>query len=534
MKNNSSKLLIALTAALGLFPVVLDTTIVNVGLIPISKALNTDFNTIQWIAVAYMLANAAVVSLSGYLGNRFGVKRLFIAGIALFGLFSFLCGIAPNEEWLIAFRVFQGIGGGILLPLGLAIALEPFGKEERIKAAALIGIPLMLAPVIAPVIGGLIIDNLSWQYIFFINVPICLIGIYLAWRTLRRDVIDPATRQEKFDYLGLTLSTLGIVAVVYAFKLVSQTNPDTRSALNPQGDMYGWGYWPVWALLGIGAVLLAAFAVQALRFSRDPVLDLRLFKRYDFAMGNLVSWVSVTAMFGALALIPSFFQQVRLPNLSAVDTGLAMLPLGLAALVGMIVCRKLYNRLGARPLVVVGAIMLIVCFWQLSNLTPATSGGDLWPWLVLLGMSVSLTGVPVTTLATESLSGAALNKASSLFQSTKSIFGAVGPTILVMLLVQQTTYHAEQLRAQFMAKLPAGTVPNPNDPGFAAMRQQLGAQAATSGMNDIFTILIYVSVGLLVIALALPGRNKASQTQTEVEQGADEAEQLEAVSGMPL
>ena len=162
---------IALTAALSLLPVAVDTTIVNVGLIPVGKALDTDFNTVQWISVGYLLANAAVIAISGYLGTRVGVKRLFSMSIVCFGLFSLLCGIAPSISWLIAFRVLQGLGGGALIPLGIAIALEPFEKEERVKAMALVGLPVLLGPVIAPVLGGLIIDNISWEFIFFVNVP---------------------------------------------------------------------------------------------------------------------------------------------------------------------------------------------------------------------------------------------------------------------------------------------------------------------------------------------------------------------------
>jgi EmrB/QacA subfamily drug resistance transporter len=506
---------IALTAALGLFPVVLDSTIVNVALIPISRALSTDFNTIQWISVGYLLANAAVVSLSGYLGNRFGVKRLFSLGIIIFGLCSFLCGIAPDINWLIALRVIQGIGGGMLLPLGMAIALQPFAKEERIKAMAIVGIPLMAGPVLGPIVGGLIIDNLNWQAIFFINVPLCVLAVALSWLYVPKDEADPATKQTSFDYLGLLLSTLGIVAIVYAFKLVGQRNPDSITALNPAGDIYGWAYWQVWLLLGIGLLLLSLFVVRSLFFSADPVLDVRLFKHYDFAISNLVSWVSATVTFGVMALVPQFLQQVRLPNLSAFDTGLAMMPLGLAVLVGMIICRKLYNPVGPRILVIVGGLLLTVSFWQMDNLTPTTSGSDLWPWLTLMGLSISLTAVPVQTLATEGLSGAALTKGTSLVTATKSIFGAVGPSILVTFLVQQSTHYASQLKADYLQKLPVGAVPNPTSPALAQVQKQLAAQAQTSGLNDIFSILIFVSLGIVLIGLALPGRAKAKVESPE-------------------
>jgi predicted MFS family arabinose efflux permease len=289
--------------------------------------------------------------------------------------------------------------------------------------------------------------------------------------------------------------------------LVSEYNPATRTTLNPAGELYGWGYWQVWLLLGIGSLLLVSFGVYELFFSADPVLDLRLFKNYNFALGNLVSWVSASAMFGVLALIPEFFQQAHTPNLSAVDTGLALIPLGVATIVGMVICRKFYVSVGPRPLVVAGSILMALSFWQLSQLTPTTSGGDIWPWLVLLGLSVSLTGITVTTLATERLNGTDLNKGQSLFQATKSIFGAVGPTILITILVQQTSVHARQLQEALVKTGQSGAADNPLDPKFIQAQHLLAAQAATSGMNDIFRILIFVAIGLTLIALALPGRN---------------------------
>lgn len=523
--RNPSKYAIALIAALGLFPVVLDTTIVNVAIVPISKALATDVNTVQWIFIGYLLANAAVVSLSGYLGNRWGVKRLFILGIALFTLCSTLCGVAPNLGWLIGFRILQGIGGGMLMPLGMAIALQPFAKEDRAKASALIGVPLLMAPVIGPIAGGLIIDNLSWQSIFFVNIPIGLIAVALAWLILPADSLQAAdaTRsiqrqregQGRFDYLGLILCTLGVVAVVYAFKLVSQTNPGTRTALHPQGDVYGWGYWPVWALAGAGLVLLLAFAVHSLRAGGDPVLDLRLFGRRDFTVSNLVLWASSVVSFGVLFLIPVYLQQVHLPHLSALDTGLALMPMGVATLFGVVLGGGLYRKVGARPLVVVGAGLFALGTWRMSSLTPATATGDLWPWLVLIGLSITLIAVPAQTLALEALSGPALNKATSLVNSTKLLFGSVGSAVLVTLFVQQTTAHASQLQAQLLRRPPAGVVPNPHSPQVLAAQAHLTAQAGTSAMNDVFTILIYGSFLMMLIGLALPGRASGDTARDE-------------------
>lgn len=499
------KYAIALTVALGLFMVALDSTIVNVGLIPISKALNTDFNNIQWIFISYLLSNAAVVSLSGYLGNRFGTKRLFLWGLALFILTSLLCGLAENLVWLIGFRVLQGVGGGLMMPLGMALAIQPFAKEERPKAMGLVGVPLLLAPVLGPIIGGLIIDNLNWQTIFFVNLPIGLVALWLSARILPRDHFDQSTH-EKFDYAGLVLSTLGVVAVVYAFKLVSETDPATRTLSNPSGDIHGWDYAPVWLLLSVGFFLLGAFAVNSLYISRDPVVDLRQFKRFEFSLGNLIIWLSTVISFGMLSLIPQFLQSVRLPHLSAVDTGLVLVPMGIGTLVGTVLGAGLSRKIGTRWIVVAGGLFYLLGFSQINTLTPTTNGDALWLWLFLLGMSVTLTVIPVQALAIGNLKGAELNKASSLINSTKLLMASVGGAVLVTTLLQQVHSHAAELTPQILA---SGQRPD------QAVLARLAAEAGTRGMNDIFSYLFYTSIGLTVVACFLPGNKADAKTQTD-------------------
>jgi EmrB/QacA subfamily drug resistance transporter len=169
MKNN--RYLIALVAALGLIPIVLDTTIVTVALTSIRTDLHTDVNTVQWIVTGFFLANAAVVAVGGYLANRFGRKRMFILGLAIFTIGSVLCGLSPNIGWLIAFRVLQGVGGGILLPIGPALAFDSFAQEERARASAVVAVPVLLAPVFGPILGGWLNDAFVWHSLFFVNLP---------------------------------------------------------------------------------------------------------------------------------------------------------------------------------------------------------------------------------------------------------------------------------------------------------------------------------------------------------------------------
>ncbi|NJO84551.1 MAG: DHA2 family efflux MFS transporter permease subunit [Blastochloris sp.] len=296
----SSKYAIALTAALGLIMAVLDNTIVNVALFPMATGLNASLSAIQWVITGYFLAQAAVIPVAGYLSNLVGIKRLFIICLALFTASSLLCGMAQDATTLIVFRIIQGLGGGALFPLAQAIAFGAFPSEERAAASAVVSIPVLLAPAFGPTLGGFLTVRFGWEYIFLINVPIGILAVLLAWRTLPADKQPSNQARGGFDYVGLALVTLGVLAVVFAFTLVSEPRPGTITALNPQGELYGWGYWLVWVILATGVLTLAAFAVYELRFRSDPVLDLRLFERYDYTIGSAVIWCNAIIVFGSL------------------------------------------------------------------------------------------------------------------------------------------------------------------------------------------------------------------------------------------
>ena len=315
----------------------------------------------------YFLAQAAVIPVSGYFSNRFGIKRVFMLCLFIFTVGSGLCALSTNETMLISFRVLQGLGGGALFPLAQAIAFGAFPPSERASASAIVGVPVLLAPAFGPTIGGWLTVNFDWQSIFLVNLPIGLFALAMAFFVLPADKAREGGQQRNFDYAGLVLSTLGVLAVVYAFTLVSQTQPGTVTPDNPNGQLYGWGYWLVWALLALGLALLLAFAIYEARISKDPVLDLRLFKSRDFTLASVVSWANAVVVFGSLLMLPIFLQQVRLPHLSPLDSGLAVLPQGVAAGIAIVLGGRLYNTVGVRPLVVTGGILLTISSWLLAT-----------------------------------------------------------------------------------------------------------------------------------------------------------------------
>lgn len=538
--STGRKYLITLVAALGLIPIALDATVVNIVLTPLRHALNADVNTAQWIITGYFLANAAVVAIGGYLGNLFGRKRSFILGLIIFTLGSALCAFAPNMSLLIAFRVLQGIGGGILLPIGPALAFDSFEKSQRAKASALVGVPLLLAPIFGPILGGYLNDTFDWHAIFFINLPVGALAIIMALWALPRDQYGRAPGA-RFDFAGLTLSTLGIVTIVYALTLVTRTDPSTVTATNPNGSIYGWGYWLVWALMGAGALLLIIFALVSLRVTRDPALDLRQLARRDFLVANLFNWATALFSYGLLLLLPIYFEAVRTPGLSAFDTGIALIPYGIGSIIGTIGAAALYRVLGPRWVAMLGAASSAGSAWLMAHIvnptatlaqlvaaaqthTPvaALAGPDALRWgLFMSGLSVTFIGIPMQTLALEALNGNALAKASSLYLSTKLIFSSVGVAILTTLLINYTQSRATDMLHQLQA-LSQGVAANPSDPAalaaLHALLGQIGPQAGAYAVQSIFYLIFWGSLILVALAFVLPGRRHVTAKPSASEQ----------------
>ena len=526
--NTKGKYIVALTPAVGLIMAVLDNTIVNVALVPMAQAFRTELSTIEWVVTGYFLAQAAVIPISGYFGIRFGIKRLFISCVALFTVGSLLCGLAQSEAMLIASRVLQGLGGGALFPLAQAISFGVFSPQERGKASAIVSVPVLLAPTFGPTIGGWLLVNYGWPSIFFVNLPVGILAIAMAWFLLPADKAKDMN-DLGFDYAGLTLVTLGVLGIVYAFSLVSQVQPGTSTPTNPNGDLYGWGYWLVWVLVGLGLGLLAAFALYELRFSKDPVLDLRLFKRPDFMMGNLISWVNASVVFGSLFLLPVFFQQVRSPKMTALETGLALIPQGVASAVSVTLAGWLYNRVGVRWLVFIGALLLALSSYQLTLITSSSDGRALMPALITRGLGFGFTFVPVQTVAHETNTGPALAKASSLFNVTRQIFGSVGVAGTITLFVQQSVTNSAQLLEEFRSALQLGATPDLDNPAVQAAMTRVRSEAGTEAIRDVFFYVLVGTVVMAFIGLLLPNRRAEVRSTTAGATAPREASAREAM-----
>ena len=427
----------AIVVAFGLFMAVLDVTIVSVALPQMQAYFHTNRDTITWVATAYLLAQAAVIPITGFISDRIGTKQVFLVALALFTAGSALCALSPTEGWLIAFRVFQGIGGGALFPVGFAIIFRIFPPAERGAASALIGVPVLLAPAFGPTIGGFFTQTFDWRAIFLINVPVGVFAFIASVMVLHggaRERVESdlgaTPARQRFDIAGLLLSMVGFTAVVYGISEAALTSWTDRTVV---------------ISLVIGGVLLVAFVINELLVA-DPVMDVRLFRNYTFTTSNVLIWVVAGFLFASLYLLPIFFQNVQ--AYSPLQSGEFVILQGVGAAVSSAIAGRFYNRVGPRILVTLGFVLVTIGSYGLTQLHVNTSWQSLQLWLLVRGFGLGFTNIPLQTLAVSVVSNRAMARASSLINVTRQVFGAVGITVLTTIFVQETKNYATTLAPQ--------------------------------------------------------------------------------------
>ncbi|MDX6729359.1 MAG: hypothetical protein QOK49_4164, partial [Baekduia sp.] len=325
---------VSIVVVLGTFMSILDTTIVNVAINTLSRDFDTSLATIQWVSTGYMLALATVIPLTGWAADRFGTKRLYMISIGLFLAGSALSGMAWSAESLIGFRVLQGLGGGMIMPAGMTILSRAAGPQRMGRVMSIVGVPMLMGPIIGPILGGWLVDDVSWRWIFYVNIPIGAIALLAARRLLATD--EPAAH-EKLDWLGLLLLSPGLAAFVYGLaETSSQGGVTSAQALIP---------------MVAGVFLIGAFIAHALR-SAWPLIDVNLFRNRTMSAASATTFSFAMAMFGAMFLLPLYYQVVR--GQSALDAGLMLAPQGLGAAMAMPIAGRLTDTRGAGRIVPFG------------------------------------------------------------------------------------------------------------------------------------------------------------------------------------
>jgi len=393
---------------------ILDTTIVNVALATLGRELHSTIADIQWVVTGYMLSLAAVIPITGWAAQRFGAKRVYIVSLVLFTAGSALCGLATSTSELIVFRVIQGVGGGMILPIGQLMMAEAAGPQRMGRVMSVVAVPAMLAPILGPTIGGLILDNASWQWIFYVNLPIGIIAVLAALRFLPNVERGAAGR---LDVRGLAMMATGLPLLTYGLAEIGVTGSfSSVKVIVP-------------ILLGVG--LITAFVFHALRIP-NPLLNVRLYRRPTFSSASFAMFCLGAALFGGMILLPLYWQGVR--HESVVDTGLLTAPQGLGMALVMPLAGKLTDRLGGGPLALFGVIVTTITTIPFGLIGAHTSVAWLSVAMLLRGMGIGFAFMPAMAAAFAALDRSELPSATPQLNVLQRVGGSIGVAVLAVVL----------------------------------------------------------------------------------------------------
>jgi EmrB/QacA subfamily drug resistance transporter len=399
----------------GTLMVVLDTTIVNVALPVIRDDLRAG-DGIEWVVTAYLLAVAASQPACAWLADRFGRKQIFLTSLVTFTIASLCCGLAPNLATLVVFRAIQGVGGGAMMPVGMAMVFEVFPPERRGQAIGIWGVSAMAGPAIGPTLGGWLVTTVSWHWLFLVNVPVGAVGLVLGLRVLR----DSGHRDDRrLDIAGLVLGagglTLGLLGV-------------------SQSTQWGWGSPATLGCIGVGVAMLVAFTRHELR-TPSPIVELRMFRSSVFAISVAVIVFTSAAQFTRLVFIPLELEGVR--GYTALRVGVLLIPQALATAAAMPLGGRLVDRVGARVPVVTGCVLMAVATFLMGRLTPGTPIAWLVVVLCLQGCGMGLTMAPATVAGMNALAPEFVAQASAVRSLASQVAGAVAISALSALVASR-------------------------------------------------------------------------------------------------
>jgi EmrB/QacA subfamily drug resistance transporter len=412
-------MVVAAVVLLGAIMSILDTTIVNVAIDRLSIDFNASLTTIQWVVTGYTLALAAVIPATGWAADRFGTKRIYMSSLLLFMLGSALCAVAWSAGSLIAFRVLQGVGGGMIMPAVMTIMTKKAGPHRMGRVMGILGVPMLVAPIVGPILGGWLVDDVSWRWIFLINVPIGILAVILAQIVLEKDVPQPS---QKLDWLGMLLLSPGLTLFIFGL------------AESSDG---GFSQFKSWAPILAGVVLIATFFAHSWRRGGRALIDIKTFTHTRAGAAAGVFLLFAIAFFGALLLMPLYFQTVR--GASALEAGLLLAPQGIGAMITMPLAGKLTDRYGPNRWPACGIPLLVIGLAPFAFVTAHTSYVLLCSFSFVLGLGMGFSMMPTMTAAMQSVPPAAIARTSTAMNIIRQGGASIGTAILSVILTAYIT-----------------------------------------------------------------------------------------------
>ncbi|MGE0066311.1 MAG: DHA2 family efflux MFS transporter permease subunit [Solirubrobacterales bacterium] len=474
-------MVVAAVVLLGAVMSILDTTVINVAIDRLAIDFNASLTTIQWVVTGYTLALVAVIPLSGWAADRFGTKRIYIWSLVLFVLGSILCAAAWSAGSLIAFRVLQGIGGGMIMPAVMTIMTKKAGPHRMGRVMGILGVPMLIAPLVGPILGGWLVDDVSWRWIFLINVPIGIVAVTLAALVLERDEPQPA---HKLDWLGMGLLSPGLTLMIFG---LAESSSD------------GFGATKSWLPILAGVSLIATFFWHSWR-TEAPLIDIKTFTHTRAGASAAVFMAFSIAFFGALLLIPLYYQTVR--GASALEAGLLLAPQGLGAMITMPLAGRLTDRYGPSKLPACGIPLLVIGMAPFAFVTGSTSYVLLCGFGFVLGLGMGLSMMPTMTAAMQAVPRAAIARTSTAMNIIRQAGASIGTAIISVL-----------LSTAIVEKLPSGASPEGGS-GFEALHGISAAQreVISNPLAEAFASTFVWAIALLALAfipalwMAIAGR----------------------------
>jgi MFS transporter, DHA2 family, multidrug resistance protein len=450
--------LIAASVMLATFMEVLDTSVANVSLPHIAGNLSATTDESTWVLTSYLISNAIILPATNWLGHFFGRKRFLIVCIGIFTLSSALCGAATSLDMLLFARIVQGAGGGALQPIAQAVLLESFPTEKRGSAMAVYGMGIVVAPIIGPTLGGWITDNYSWRWIFYINVPIGILAVLMANTFIEDPPYIRGQRPGRIDYIGFGLMALGLASLQIVLDK------------GQEDDWFSSPFITKAALIAV--VTLIAFIIWELR-TKEPIVNLRVLANRNFAVGTALITAMGVVLYGTIALLPLFLQ--TLMGYPALESGLAVSPRGIGAVVSMILVGRLIGKIDARYLIMFGFAVVGYSTYLLADINLEISISSIvWPQIIA-GLAMGFVFVPLTVMATGTLSNEQIGNATGIFNLMRNVGGSFGIAAVTTMLARSAQVH----QAMMVSHL------TPYDPEF---QQRVGDLAGVlNGAGNLMT-----------------------------------------------
>jgi DHA2 family multidrug resistance protein len=433
---------VAMTVTLATFMEVLDTSIANVALPHIAGSLGASQDEATWVLTSYLVASAIILPISGWLSNRFGRKRFYMACVVMFTVCSLLCGIAPTLPFLIVARILQGLGGGGLAPSEQAILADTFPIEKRGQAFAVYGMAVVFAPAIGPTLGGWITDNFNWHWIFFINLPVGLLSLYLS----NRMVEDPPhliARKEAAKHLKIDFMGLGLVAIGVGLLEFTLDKGQEKDWFSDAGIRTAF----------IAAIVLLIWFIFWEWYHPDPIVDIKLLKNRNFGTAVFLQLVLGMVLFGSTVLIPQYLQ--TLLGYSAERAGEVLSPAGFMLMVMMLIAGKTVGKFDPRLMAAAGYFFTALGVLNLTRLDLTTSFAHVTEWRMLQMMALPFIFIPISTLNYIGVPADKTNQISSLSNFARNIGGSAGTALLTTFIARTSQTHQQTLAAHVIR----GSVP---------------------------------------------------------------------------